>query len=52
MFNKYDFIIKVCELNDNVPEYNEKMSNNDFHYYRGYLKALLNVCDIFDELDN
>lgn len=49
MFNKYDFIIKVCSLVDNAPDYTETMSDNEFNYYRGYVQALLDVTDIFDE---
>lgn len=48
-FNKYDFITKVI---DNAPVYDETMSDNEFNYYRGYCKALLDVCDVFDEFNN
>ena len=52
MFNKYDLIIKVCGLMDNAPDYYPTMSSDEFNYYRGYVKALIDVNDLFDELDN
>ena len=52
MFNKYDFIIEVCKLRDNTPDYNESMSNGDYQYYHGYMQALSDVCDLFDEFNN
>lgn len=51
MFDKYGFILKVSELGDNIPDYTETMSNDEFNYNRGYIEALLHVTDIFNEFN-
>lgn len=51
MFNKYDFILKVCELGNHFPDFNETMSDDEFNYNRGYVQALLDVTDVFDEFN-
>lgn len=51
MFDKYDFIIKVCGLVDNAPDFTETMLDDEYNYYKGYVKALLDVTDIFDEFN-
>lgn len=51
MFDKYDFIIKVCGLVDNAPDFTETMPDDEYNYYKGYVKALLDVTDIFDEFN-
>ena len=48
MDNKYDFIIKLGGLMDNVPDYYTTMPNDEFNYYRGYVKALLDITNLFD----
>lgn len=52
MFNKYDFIIKVCGLVEKAPDYTETMPDDEFNYNRGYVQALLDVTDLFDEFNN